>query len=811
MTHRLLPLLCCCALWLAACGGSSGSADDARAAPSQPITRPAGAAIVSAHRGGAAYAPENTMVAFRNAVRLGVDQLEADSQLSADGVLVLIHDDTLDRTTDCSGTVISKTFAGLQACDAAHWFSPGQPTTVPDLNRPHPLRGQGIRVPAAEELFAYLRQLGDAAPELSIEIKNIPGESNFDPVGMAVAQVLVPLIRQYGLEEKVIVQSFWPATIDAVKRLAPELRTQFLTTSSTGQTAAQNLAYVTLRQHDISAPNFDAPDFNAVLVQAAQTSGKQVIPYTPDRESDLRTVTALGVDGLITNFPGCLLRLQGRPLPATVGLGTPTPVCPDEVPDSASAGIPGRPDPAVCAALRPSRWRPATGAAAPNAKLRVVGMQFKQDVRHVVSYDSFRTKMRCLMEDHAVALMRPGLPMLVVYNEDIGLMTLALGSRGQPVRELAASPLRAPGGDQAPAPAGAVLGLSLINAAYAPQVAAYQALFGPVSGPIDPRKQMFVAATDTFARAYSQTFSDIARDYGVFVVASNNQTRYRASRDPAEIALFKDPDLAAVEEVYIATDARVTNQTAIWGPRDINPDAPAGEKNLLFRNDKVPITALERDLIAIDEGPATGDAARANAAGVAVAGFRLGFATSLPAFAWGYDFGQRPASLEPCADVRISYMPCMDALGVDVVVQAEANPGRWAFEQAGGWQPLEWMDSTWRSVAEPTVKFRYNITPHMVGNLLDLVFDGQSAITQRGAGAPLKHYVGNTEFNPATDPPEYQVYAGGKPEFLVLAPWVTNDAPRDALRDTGAKLAAGSNDPLENDYLETAVWADLVR
>jgi hypothetical protein len=352
-----------------------------------------------------------------------------------------------------------------------------------------------------------------------------------------------------------------------------------------------------------------------------------------------------------------------------------------------------------------------------------------------------------------------------------------------------------------------VLALGLVNAAYAPQVAAYQAMFGP----IDPRKQMFVAATDTFARAYSQTFSDLARDYGVYVVASNNQARYRASKDPAEIALFKDPDLAAVDEVYIALDARVTNQTAIWGPQDVNPEAPAGEKNLLFRNDKVPITSLERDLIAIDEGPATGDEARANAAGVEVAGFRLGFATSLPAFAWGYDFGQRPAELEPCLDVRISYMPCMDALGVDVVVQAEANPGRWAFEQAGGWQPLEWMDSTWRSVAEPTVKFRYNITPHMVGNLLDLVFDGQSAITKRGANAPLRHYVGNLEFNPATDPAEYQVYAGGKPEFLVLAPWVTADAPRDALRATGARLAAGSNDPLENDYLETAIWADLVR
>jgi glycerophosphoryl diester phosphodiesterase len=790
---------------LAACGDSSNGGNSTAPPGMAPGTPPEGAAIVSAHRGGAAYAPENTMTAFRNAVRLGVDQLEADTQLTADGVLVLIHDDTVDRTTDCSGTVISKTFADLQACDAAHWFSPGQPTTTPDTNRSQPLRGQGIRIPATEELFAYLQQLGDDAPELSIEIKDIPGESNFDPAGTAVAAVLVPLIRQYKLEQKTIVQSFWPAAIDAVKQMAPEIRTQFLTTTSTGQTAGQNLAYVLLRQHDISAPNFDAPDFKPQLIQVAQAAGKQVIPYTPDRESDLRNTQALGVDGLITNFPGCLLRLQGRLQATTVGAGVPAPVCPDELPDSASASIPGRPDPAICAALRPARWQASTGVAASNAKLRVVGIQFKQDVRHVASYDSFRTKMRCLMEDHAMPLRKPGLPMLVVYNEDIGLMTLAIGTRGRLVREQAATPLRAPAGEQAPLGVAGALGL--INAAYAPQVLAYQTMFGP----IDPRKQMFVAATDTFARAYSQTFSDIARDYGVYVVASNNMTRYRASQDPADIALFKDPDLPAVREVYIATSARVTNQTAIWGPQDVDADAPAGEKNLLFRNDKVPLTALEKDLIAIDEGPATGDEARSNAAGVEVAGFRLGFATSLPAFAWGFDFGQRPSNLEPCADVRISYMPCMDALGVDVVVQAEANPGRWAVEQAGGWQPLEWMESTWRSVSEPGVKFRYNITPHMVGNLLDLPFDGQSAITQRGASAPLRHYVGNTEFNPATDPAEYQHNVGGKPEFIALAPWVTPDAPRDELRATGAKLAPGSGDALENDYLETAVWADLVR
>jgi hypothetical protein len=482
------------------------------------------------------------------------------------------------------------------------------------------------------------------------------------------------------------------------------------------------------------------------------------------------------------------------------------------VPDVAKAPTPGPHDPGLppgadCAALRPATWLPATGTAAPGAKLRVVGIQFKQDVRHVVTYESFRTKMRCLMAEHAVPLMQKGLPMLVVYNEDIGLMTLATGARGTALREAMANGAGSGIGDNQAAPAGAAAGLVGMNAAYAPQIAAYQALFGPIL----PQKQVFVGATDTFVRAYSQTFSDIARDYRVFVVASNNMARYRASTDPAEIALFGDPELQPLDEVYVATSARVTNQTAIWAPYVVDADAPAGERNLLFRNDKVPLTALEKEFIAIDEGPFEGPEALANAAGVEVAGFRLGFATSLPAFAWGYPFGQRPADFEPCADVRVSYMPCMDALGVEVVVQAEANPGRWAMVQPGGWQPLEWMESTWRTVAEPTVGFRYNITPHMVGNLLDLAFDGQSAITMRGAREVPQHYVGNAAFLEGVDPEAYRPDAGGKPEFLALAPWVMPDAPRAELAAMGAKLAPGSRDPRENDYLETAVWADLTK
>ena len=100
-------------------------------------------------------------------------------------------------------------------------------------------------------------------------------------------------------------------------------------------------------------------------------------------------------------------------------------------------------------------------------------------------------------------------------------MTFATGSRGALVRAQAGTPLRAPAGDAEPV--GAAVALGELNAAYAPQVAAYQAMLGP----IDPRKEVLVAATDTFVRAFDLTFTRIAKRFGVYVVASNNEPRYR--------------------------------------------------------------------------------------------------------------------------------------------------------------------------------------------------------------------------------------------------------------------------------------------
>jgi len=318
------------------------------------------------------------------------------------------------------------------------------------------------------------------------------------------------------------------------------------------------------------------------------------------------------------------------------------------------------------------------------------------------------------------------------------------------------------------------------------------------------------AATDTAVRDFLGTFSAMAKKYGIYLVASGPLGKFKETTDKKTVAALRDPDRKNVRSVYVATRKDVYNTALVWGPKDVRRSGPAPMRNVVQQNDKVPLTGIE---IAqgFTAGPVTGAAAAANLKPYRLPGTkaRLGIATSLPAF----QFGDPPAGVDPCSDTAAYYMRCLDKLGANLVVQDEANPGRWAAtyevsDNSNPWQPLDWMGSGYRNVADPSVRFDYNVTAFMVGSLADLTFDGQSSITQRGLKGPGCTYVGNATAQPG-DVPDAGHPVGPQPEFLALAPWVTADAPRADLEAIGRKLAPGSGDPLENDYLETALVADL--
>lgn len=253
----------------------------AQAAPDDPA--------VYAHRGGAGIAPENTLGAFRQAHKLFGKQgiwLEMDTQLTSDGVLVVMHDDTLDRTTNCTGAVNAHTAAEVTACDAAKPF--------PGWSQPEP-------VPTLEQV---LREAKKKRWRLSVEIKNIPGESNFDPGGTVVADALVDLVERVGfLEKRLVVQSFWPASLDRVEARAPGIRTALLTTSSLGFLVAENATYSAARGYEISSPDFEAPDMGSESVAVAHGLGRDVVVWTVNEAADVARIAGYGVDGIISDRP----------------------------------------------------------------------------------------------------------------------------------------------------------------------------------------------------------------------------------------------------------------------------------------------------------------------------------------------------------------------------------------------------------------------------------------------------------------------------------------------------------------------------
>ena len=257
-----------------------------------------------AHRGGAGLWPENTLTAFRNAHQLYTDAgvrgwLELDTQFTSDHVLVVMHDATLNRTTDCAGPVVAKTAAQVTQCDA----DPGPgvdpvPTLAQVLNEG---RAKGWR--------------------LVVEIKNIPGEPGFDVDCNELADALKRAVNAAAFPTKnLIVESFWPLCLDRLEKRAPAIATLLLTSSSTvnslsgldspvplGFLLTINAAFATLRGYEYSSPDQDTIDLIAPVVAAVHVLGRKVIVWTVDSPSRMRELAAIGVDGIISDRPDLLI------------------------------------------------------------------------------------------------------------------------------------------------------------------------------------------------------------------------------------------------------------------------------------------------------------------------------------------------------------------------------------------------------------------------------------------------------------------------------------------------------------------------
>ncbi|MGE5335411.1 MAG: nitrilase-related carbon-nitrogen hydrolase, partial [Nitrososphaerota archaeon] len=277
---------------------------------------------------------------------------------------------------------------------------------------------------------------------------------------------------------------------------------------------------------------------------------------------------------------------------------------------------------------------------------------------------------------------------------------------------------------------------------------------------------------------FAETLSRLAARYHTYLVATTLAPQVRHSDDPRDIARWGS---RGARSVYLPAGPEVYNAALVFGP----------DGALLERVNKVYLTSNERDMLDLTPGDLVDVRAIPTAAGC------LGVAISLDAF-------------------TPDYLRHLDALGVEIVLQPDANDQPWAApSKTWDWQPAEWLNSVLGSIQPIYPHLRYNICAMQTGNLFDITFDGQSSITARDAdpsARPGGAFVGVDE---AVHTVSGVPLTGG---FLAVAPWVMVDPvvvePRLTLAERRERLAALGRELLPgggqaNRYRETAIWADL--
>ena len=253
--------------------------------------------LVFAHQGGEGLWPSNTMLGFDNSAKLGADVLDTDMHMTKDGALVLMHDETVNRTTNGTGAIRDLTLAEIKKLDAAYSFST-------DGGKTFPYRGQGVTVPTLEELFR-------AYPDkrIGIEIKQTEPE--------ATAKAFCQAIRKANMQNKVLVSSFRQQNMLAFRRECPEIATSATEIEARDFFVAQMIGLqgiITPEYQSLQIPerNSGFTLLTAQFIAAAHSRGLPVQPWTINTEDDLRRIIALGVDAINTDYPDRMLKILSK-------------------------------------------------------------------------------------------------------------------------------------------------------------------------------------------------------------------------------------------------------------------------------------------------------------------------------------------------------------------------------------------------------------------------------------------------------------------------------------------------------------------
>lgn len=247
--------------------------------------------IVVAHRGASTQAPENTMEAFRLGIEAGADAIELDVHLSADGQLAVIHDESLDRTTDATGRVAELTMDRIREADAGARF------TRPD-DSGFPFAGKGLKVPTLPEVLEWLPE----GVGLVVEIK-----------ARAAADAVVEALRDHRVRAtgRLAVISFDEAAIERVHELDPDIRTGYLLVPT--QPIEPALVWATEHGHLGVYPWEGDLGFDPLpLMAQAQAYGREIGCYVVNDADRMKHLAACGIWGFVTDVPDVAREALGR-------------------------------------------------------------------------------------------------------------------------------------------------------------------------------------------------------------------------------------------------------------------------------------------------------------------------------------------------------------------------------------------------------------------------------------------------------------------------------------------------------------------
>lgn len=272
-------------------------AEPVRAQVHAELEQPLGAVLVLAHRGASYDNPEHTTFSYDAAVAAGADFLECDLQLSADEVLVCVHDNTVDRTSDGTGRVDAHTIAELRSLDFGSWFNDLHP------DRADPRFVGATVVTLEEQLDRYLQT---ASARFHIETKTP------EAYGGRMEPLLIEALGRRGLlntggplDAGIVVQSFELTSLEKVKELAPSLVTAYLWAVPPPEVLGGDLPAGV----DIAAPAAQALLADPTFVRRAHDAGHPVHTWTVDDEPTMEQLLDLGIDGIFTNRADVLRRV----------------------------------------------------------------------------------------------------------------------------------------------------------------------------------------------------------------------------------------------------------------------------------------------------------------------------------------------------------------------------------------------------------------------------------------------------------------------------------------------------------------------